>query len=102
MYDFQPVNPDQRNVLVHLAFDCLEEAAGIICGRTYGYGLAGADLERVGQAMKQLLQELHDARWVLADPARWRALQTELRAQEAESDSAFRAFMRSLLLRGET
>lgn len=95
-----PENPatDETRLFLCLALDCLEEAAAIICGRTYGYGVAGSDLERAGQAMKELLETLNDARWVLTDPERWQELQTELRTQAAEADQAFRAIPRSCSL----
>jgi len=91
---FQSASPDERNMFLHLVLDCIDEAAAIIAGRTYGYGIVGPDLERVGQATAELMEALHDARWVLADPARWQTLQMELRAQDAESDPAFREFIR--------
>ena len=48
--------------------------------------------------MKELLETLNDARWVLTDPERWQELQTELRTQAAEADQAFRAIPRSCSL----
>lgn len=89
---------DETRLFLCLALEHIEEAAAIITGRSYGYGVVGVDLERVGQAMKELLQALNDSRWVLANLSRWKALQGERPSQDAESDIAFRAFLRTLSL----
>jgi hypothetical protein len=88
MPHLQAASPDQRNALLCLVLCHLEEANAIISGRMYGWCIAGADRERVEQAKQQLLDALHDAQWLPADP------------EEGETDQAFRAFISSLLAAG--